>query len=187
MYFELKPDESGNLHPINEEMPCSPRQIRIWHWALPNTLQRAEREEAAARLIAFSVHFGAWVGVTFARIGEMCMADIEAQDNAAAVRRANYAEEQRVAKANKQRLGWRNILTFGWYARTHPEQTAVVLDVPSVPFTGIYIFGARHIITGLQELRDEGMVRIETVGENDVIYPTEKLVRRIMDVQKIAA
>lgn len=186
MSFELKPDETGNLHLVGEEMPCGPRQIRIWHWGMPNTLGRMEREEAAARLIVFSIHFGAWVGVSFARIGEMCVADIEAQRNALAIREANYVETERVAKANRRR-GWLNFFTLGWYGRTHPEEAASVMNTPDVPMTGIYVFGPQHIITGFQELRDDGMVRIEDVDGQDVIYPTQKLLHRIMEVQHIAA
>lgn len=186
MSFELKPDETGNLHLVGEEMPCGPRQIRIWHWGMPNTLGRMEREEAAARLIVFSIHFGAWVGVSFARIGEMCMNDIELHRNALAIQEANYAETERVAKANRRRA-WLNWLTFGWYGRTHPEESVKVLNTPDVPMTGIYVFGPQHIITGFQELRDDGMVRIEDVDGKDVIYPTPKLLQRIMEVQNIAA
>lgn len=186
MSFELKPDETGNLFPLAEEMPCGPRQTQLFFYALPSTLERAEREEAAARLIAFSRAFDGWVGVSWSRIIETCKADLEARMNAESIQEANRLEEERVRKFNQSRA-WRSFFTFGWYGRRHPIEIPKVMNVPDVPFSGIYLFGPNHIIVGFRELEEQGMVRIEEIGEESVIFPTEKLVLRIMEVQHIAA
>lgn len=188
MYPELKPDETGNLHLMVEEMPCGPRQITIWEWMrLPSTLQRVEREEAAARLITFSRLFGAWVGVSWPRLVKMCEDEMELLQARDRVRYANRLERERVATANAERLGWRNTITCGWYARMYPEQVANQQSVPEVPNSLVQMTGIRFLVTGIKELRDNGMVRIETIDGNDVVFPTEQLVLRIMEVQKIVA
>ncbi len=136
------------LFAVEEHMPCSPSAITVYHYALPSTLERAECEEAAARILTFSQQLDRWVGVSWLRLVEMMQKDLE---------------------------------------------TAQMREVPdaNVPFSGIFMFGPQHVVDGIHELVEKGMLRRVTEGEGknalDVFFPTPALVSSIMQKQGVAA
>ncbi len=130
--------EQEGLFVIEDQMPCSPEAITICQYVLPSTFNKAEQEEAAARIIFFSQQLGRWVGVSWRRIAEIMQNDYDAY-------------------------------------RT----------MKNIPFSGIFIFGPEHVIVGIRELVEEGMIRHLKEGEDDVFFPTPALVSHIMQKQEV--
>lgn len=49
----MKQIESG-LFEVEESMPCEPKDIQVQRYVIKSTFDRAEREEAATRILSFS-------------------------------------------------------------------------------------------------------------------------------------
>lgn len=177
---------------VEESMPCSPRKIRIGHYFLPATLGRSEREEAAARIIFFSHQLDQWVGVSWPKIVEMMKADYE-KEKASRVKLDRRNERMEVWFGQLNRHFWLCVLTFGIYALfvRKPERSTEKEEEPDMPFSGIYLFGSQHVVTGIQELLEQNMLKKVTEGEGedavDVLLPTPALISRIMEVQGVTA
>ena len=172
-------------------MPCSPKAIAIYHYALPLTLDRAEREEAAARILSFSQQLDQWVGVSWHRLAEMMQKEYETHRSVEEARSHNFDEQWRVQRAVR-RYYILCALTLGIYALFVAKPTAQMREVPDakVPFSGIFLFGPQHVVTGIHELIEKGLLRQVTEGEGenalDVFFPTPALVSRIMQKQGVA-
>jgi len=65
------------IYPMKEELPCSPKDIRLLKYALPSTLGNAEAEEVAARILMFSRERGRWVGVSYNKLIQAMEDDLE--------------------------------------------------------------------------------------------------------------
>ncbi len=177
---------------MEEKMPCSPRAIRIGHYFLPATLGRSEQEEAAARVISFSHQLDQWVGVSWLKIVEMMKGDYGKD---VAIRKNQGQGDERMDAWRRQmhRRFWLCILTLGIYGLFTREPQCLVQkeDRLNMPFSGIYLFGPQHVITGIQELLELEMLKKVTEGEGDnaidVLFPTPALISRIMEVQGVAA
>ena len=174
------------LYEVEEQMPCSAADIRIGLYLLPGTLDRIEREEAATRILRFSKELDQWVGVSWLRLaGQMQEEVAEQQAHLENVDKHHGAAEE------LRKYRFRNFLAFGLYSRF--AEKPVVPEIPEYnpPFTGVFLWGAKHVITGIQELIEAGMLRLETKegGENeealDVLFPTPSLIQRIMEKQNI--
>lgn len=176
---------------VEEKMPCEPEAIRIGHYFLPATLGRVEREEAAARIIYFSHQYGRWVGVSWPRLKTMLIEDYERQiELEKACRR--YLEERHAWLKKSYAHLFLSVLTLGvWALLVVKSKPPVHEEVETPPLTGIYAFGAPHVITGITELLDRGMLKKATLGEGeevvDILFPTPALVMRIMEVQRVLA
>lgn len=177
---------------VDEQMPCSPRDIRVWHWALPSTLDHTETEEAAARILHFSQKLDQWVGVSLTRLGQMMEEEYEKEKRLRVVRHRNQEEKCRYDGAMcKYRL--LSLVTLGLYNLFVQKPTKHMEELPNVnlPFSGIFAFGPHHVVNGIQDLVKRGFLRQHTEGEGDdaydVFFPTPHLVSRIMEVQGIAA
>jgi hypothetical protein len=179
------------VYAVSEAMPCEPQAIRVPHYFLPGTLERSEREEAAARVLSFSQQFGQWVGVSWRRIGEVVMRDLEAFQRSEKVRKHNF-NEQRRAQEEKERYDNLCFWTLGiyWLFADKPA-AANLLEVPNekIPHSGMFMFGPQHILDGFIELAANGMLRKVTEGEgddaNDIFFPTSQLVSRVMERQRV--
>jgi hypothetical protein len=186
----VKQIENG-LFAVEETMPCNPQDIRVGRYDLPDTLQRAEREEAAARIITFSQQVDSWVGVSWSRLAQMMREEFEEQKRWNDVRRQNHQEEWRFAAAmRKYRI--RCIATLGLYALFATKPVKNLREVPllSVPSTGIFICGPKHVIEGLRELVELGMLKHVQEGDGDtardIFVPTPILISTIMQKQQPA-
>ncbi len=69
------------LFMVEEQMPCSPKAIIIHYYSLPSTLDRAEQEEAAARILLFSQQLNRWVGVSWHHLAETMQNECERVQN----------------------------------------------------------------------------------------------------------
>ncbi len=183
------------LFAVAEQMPCFPKDIVVRHYVLPLTLDRAEQEEAAARVLAFSQELDQWVGVSWRRIAETMKEDYDAYMAILAARDHNL-NEQAVQQRGMQRYYIFCILTLGIYSFFVEKPTQQMREVPdekTLPFTGIFAFGLRHVIVGIHELIEKGFLRrvteSEGEGENafDVFFPTPALVSRIMQKQGVTS
>lgn len=168
------------------KMPCSPRELlRFTPYVLPGTLGRFEPEEAAARILTFSQQLDQWVGVSWLKLIETIRQDYETEQRVKDTKERNYAEMQRYAFA-LQSYRRKCVLTLGIYAlfvaKPIVPQTSETPN-ESVPFSGIFVFGPRHVINGIHELIDRGLLRrvIKGEGENalDVFFPTPALVAAV--------
>lgn len=180
------------LFAVEEQMPCSPKAIIVYHYALPSTLDRAEREEAAARILSFSQQLDQWVGVSWRRLAEMMQKDYETHRSIVEARNHNFDEQLRVQRAGRKHYIL-CALTLGIYALFVAKPTAQMREVPyaKLPFSGIFLLGPQNVITGIHELLENGLLRQVTEGEGesaiDVFFPTPALVSRIMQKQGVAA
>jgi len=55
----------------------TPGKLVFPHFALPSTLDRAEREEAAARIVSFSQQLDKWVGVSWKQLLTMIKSELD--------------------------------------------------------------------------------------------------------------
>ena len=179
------------LFAVEEQMPCSPKDIKVWPYCLPSTLNRAEREEAAARILTFSQKLDQWVGVSWPQLVEMMKHDYELEQKANAIRRHNMEEEWRVANELRRRRTL-SIITLGLYALFVEKPSAQLKEelTEKVPFTIVFLMGPNAVIEGIHELVERGFLQHvqEGDGENkmSIFFPTPSLVNQIMKVQKIA-
>jgi hypothetical protein len=177
------------LFAIEESMPCNPRDLMIGRYKLPATLQRAEREEAAARIITFSQQLDRWVGVSWSRLGQMMHEDYEKHRAWNEVVRKNHEEELRFAEATRK-YRTLSIITLGIYALFVKKPSKQIVEVSEfdIPFSGIFMFGAGHVMEGIHELVESGMLRYVQAGEGDdaqdIFFPTPALISTIMEKQK---
>lgn len=177
---------------LDEPMPCNPGDIRLWRWVLPSTLDHAEPEEAAARILHFSQQLDQWVGVSFALLVKMMREEFNEANRLQAARRHNREEERRHHEA-LVKYYLLSVVTLGLYALFVWRPTKCVEALPDVnlPFSGIFAFGPEFVIRGIRDLVKRDFLRLHTVGKgdnaSDVFFPTPQLVTRIMEVQGIAA
>jgi len=182
--------ENG-LFAVEDTMPCNPRDIRIGHYALPSTLQRAEREEAAARILTFSQQLDSWVGVSWSRLSQMMREELEGFQTWNKAQRHNHEEEWRFA-AVARKYHILCIVTLGLYALFVAKPKKQLREVPefNMPFTGIFICGSGHVVEGIRELIDGGMLKHVKEGEGDnardIFFPTPTLISTIMQKQGLA-
>jgi hypothetical protein len=185
----VKQVENG-LYAIEEMMPCRPEDIRVGRYALPDTLKRAEREEAAARILTFSKQLNQWVGVSWPRLGQVMLEDVQAYAAVAEAKEFNWNEQARVAR----QLKTYHILAFftlGIYTLFMEKPVVQLRQVPTdkLVMTGVMVCGPQLVVTGIRELVEEGMVKIVSEGEGksalDVLFPTPLLISTIMRKQGV--
>ena len=182
----MKEIQTG-LYEVEEQMPCSPTDIGINLYALPATLDRMEREEAAARILSFSKELNQWVGVSWQRLIQQMQKDLEEHQAD-----QNEVEDYHRVLQEFRKYRLLNFLTLGLYSRFIKKPVVPEFPEYNLPFTGIFLWGAEHVITGIRELTEAGMLRIETEegGESeealDVFFPTPALIQRIMEKQGVA-
>ncbi|TSC60898.1 MAG: hypothetical protein G01um1014107_205 [Parcubacteria group bacterium Gr01-1014_107] len=180
------------LFAVEEQMPCSPKAITVCHYVLPSTLDRMEREEAAARILSFSQQLDQWVGVSWPCLIKMMQKEYETYRSIEEAYDHNFNEPRRVRLA-VMRHNILCTLTLGIYALFAAKPTAQMREIPDekVPFSGIFMFGPQHVATGIRELIEKGMLRHVQEGEGesafDVFCPTSALVLRIMQKQGVPA
>jgi hypothetical protein len=162
--------------PIADKMPYEPSALRIPRYALPSLLGKAEKEEAAARLLTLIHEKGVWTGITWRELAEQMKVECDA-----------HAKEDEVMQVYYESLRWYRVLcvvSLGLYQLfakkpTEPQQPK---RAPHF-FTIIFLMGPGGVVNGLRGLISDGLIRKETVGEGDeaedVFYPTVKLVERL--------
>ena len=178
--------EGLGLYPMNEAMPCTPEKLSILRYTIPGTLGNFEKEEAAARILSFSLSKEQWVGVSWGRLVDMMREDYEAHKRARDMSRHNDEELERAAHATT-RYYVLCVLTLGIYAlfvkKSPPYQCVYAESVPVM--SGIFVLGPQHVQQGLDELVESGLLRLEEVDGDDVFFPTPALVTRILTAQRM--
>lgn len=172
-----------------EEMPCHPNQIYILRWALPNTLDKSELEEAAARILSFSQEQGKWVGVSWLTILNQIKSELEIEAAAEKIRRKNWAHRQLNKMAMKK---YRLLCTFTlglWSLLASRPEIPDDICPPSSPLSISAIRGPKAIIYGVNVLLQKKFLRTEYCFGSDyhtetVFFPTPLLIQRIMQAQK---
>lgn len=155
------------IYLMKKELPCSPKDIRLLKYALPSTLGNAEAEEVAARILMFSRERGQWVGVSYNKLIQVMEDDLEKE------RLAQEKWAQEVMEYNRTRQ--KHILTLGLSKK--PK-----LPVKKeMPFSLISVTGLWPLKKGLAQLIENEWVNVY----ESVLYPSESLIRRIMEVQHI--
>ena len=155
------------IYPMKEELPCSPKDIGLLQYALPSTLGNAEAEEVAARILMFSRERGQWVGVSYSKLIQTMEDDLEKE------RLAQEMWAQEVREYNRTRR--KHILTLGLSKKPN-------LPIKKEkPFSLISVMGLWPLKRGLAQLIENEWVSVD----GGALYPSESLVRRIMEVQHI--
>ena len=172
------------LYPYEGEMPCTPRSINIYHYLIPSTLGKAEKEEAAARINFFSQQLDHWVGVSWGRLAEMMQEDLDLRQQVQAVNHHNFEEYQRIRKEKVKYYAF-SALTFGLYAIFVKRPVPQLQDSPGqLPLTTLFLTGSQPVIAAIHQLIDEGLLSLKTQGSEedpiDIFFPTPQLIERIM-------
>lgn len=183
------------LFVVDEDMPCEPKDLRFYPYALMNTFDRGEREEAAARLVKVAQEEGRWVGVSFSRIIDKVVEEAEKLSKVSGVKERNFQTSWK-HKRDVRRYRFLAILTLGVYALFVKKPMLSLEPVPEwqEPFSIVLMYGLSSLVDGFLELQERGFVRIDRsrVEEegfkgmyvDDVVYPTASLATRILEVQK---
>lgn len=178
------------LFVMEEPMPCQPRKIRIGHYFLPATLGRLEQEEAAARIISFSQQIGQWVGVSWPKIVDMMKEDYEKNRVYRETQLDRHNERMEAWFGRLSLHFWLCVLTLGiWALFVRKPERKTDRQEPDMPFSGIYLFGPQHVVTGIINLIELNMLKKVTKGDGedtiDVFLPTPTLISKIMEVQGV--
>lgn len=170
-----------------DQMPCSPDKIHIWYWALPNTLGKAELEEVAARILFFSKELGEWVGANRSAI----LTQVQEERDMYHKKENNYQNSlyrQHHYKTALKRYDLLCYYTFGlWRQFVDEPINPGLIEIPDTPISLVPSYGLHVITQGINLLLDRELLRVErdNLGEK-VFFPTPLLIKRIMQVQKIA-
>ena len=166
-----------------EEMPCSPRDIHITPYESPCNLDRAERQEAAARILSFSTKHEGWVGVTWKHLLEVMS---EEREKSQWIARALRGVE-RAKKVHK----WFRAFTFGFFQGFDEDSVEKVcaLAREGLPKTAIYFTHYDFVLRGITELVEMGMIREVVEGglglESHTYFPTPVLISLVMKDQRV--
>jgi hypothetical protein len=166
------------LFAVEEQMPCSPKDITLGYYDLPLTLGRVDQEEAVARILSFSQQLDQWVGVSWIRLHEMMVKDLQA---------CWSIDVQRTMR----RYYILCALTLGVYALFVAKPWAHMREVPEVPdaklpTSGIFVLGSKYVFRVVDELVERGFLRLVIKGAIEVYFPTPVLVSHIMQKQGVA-
>ncbi len=186
--------EKVGIYDINGvQMPCEPGDLVFARYHLPDTFGRAEREEAAARLVTLCQEEGRWVGVSFRRIVERIIEEAKRNQEISDLKDRNM---KAIWKYGEDiRLWWLlTVVTFSIYAIWVKKPKLVLEEEPVYDggeSTGrIMMFGLEFLVGGFFELQDEGFIRIDSTHADrdgmypdDVLYPTPLLAARMMECQ----
>ena len=163
-------------------LPDRPKDFQFPRYVLPETFGRMEEEEVAARIITFCQQNGnAWCKIPLD-------AFISAIDLEYVAIRQDGETRRHILQNNREKEGaylrelflyrLKMLLTFGLYtffqeAPNKPELLPLPESAP--PMTGAF-FGIRHIIDGINGLREKGVIGIDTEGGSHLIVPTVHLI-----------
>jgi len=177
------------LFKIEEEMPCLPSEIGIGHYFLPNTLGRAEKEEAAARILYWSKKVGEWVGVSWQKVSEEVIAEYEKNKE---INEANSRNMEKIRRYNTKvsdrhrKICW-TLCLYALFSKKPVRPELEEVPEHDLPFSCIFTHGPQFVPAGINELLDENLIRKEERGEGEdgftVFFPTPKLISRILQVQ----
>ena len=165
-------------------MPCRPQDIKVFRYGFPRGTLRFDHAESAARILVFSQQFGFWVGVSWTRLIAEIHKDVAVQKLAAGARR----EEKERYDENCVRYQRMQTLTFGLYSlfRNPPELPKKIISIPRTA-SHVWLAGTQYVVMGFKELIDEELLSLVTIEGENILFPTFRLVREIMDRQQSLA
>ncbi|MSR85449.1 hypothetical protein EXS71_03400 [Candidatus Uhrbacteria bacterium] len=200
--------QSG-IFETTETLPRSPSDIGPIHpYCLVGRLQRAEPEEAAARILTFSQNLGQWVGVSWKRLVEQMHTDYKLdREGTEALReydRRCDVRQRHIVRSNLALL-LIAVASIGLGLAINPivgvafcfifvalhwsilgkmtPKKPVAPVRPNLPMSVIYFMGPQAVVNGIHELVKLGMLRTETIGAGDeeqtIFFPTAQLVTHL--------
>lgn len=174
----------------SEAMVCSPDAIEVQEWMVPGVDADDRVLEAMARILRFSQIAGEWVGVDLRVIVHLIDCELQIPRRIVEVRERNNL----LQGFYRQDIFWwwtLSFVTFG-YARLHmsePVMSPMIEYFPSLPASGIYRFGPKFVLDGLNKLVRSGHLMERQHGYNGdasiVYHPTRKLVENVAECQNI--
>jgi len=168
-----------------EEMPCAPQDIAILKYTIPGTFGSFEKEEAAARVLFFSLKAEKWVGVSEQMLVDMMREDHEAYERACEVSRYKSEDLWRFERAMK-RYYFFCALTLGLHVLFAEKPTLHQgPQIEQAPTSGIFIWGFGHVWKGIDALVECGMLRCEKINGEIVFFPTPPFIARILMIQRM--
>lgn len=176
---------SFGLFELEEDMPCSPDNIRVLNYFVPNFLCEKGKNEIIARLLCFSCINGRWLGVSWRKILKTIKQDC-AQFRAYQKDELLYNRYFRLWESEMADYMLYCILSLGAYSFFAKKPKRPKLDTRNLGFpkSGIYEFGLKYIVSSLDELLEQGMLEKEVVGDEVVFSPTNALIFGIYNCQR---
>jgi hypothetical protein len=177
------------LYPVEDNISYSVKDVGISRNMFLRHLGRSEQEDAAGRIVYFSGLLDAWAGVSVAKICEMMKEDLavhEAREKANTAIRENAEREAVAEKKSAEHRFWCRMTLgiYGLFAKAPESYTAPIIEVKEVPFSVVYVWGPNAVFTGIRELIEKGLLKLEKMMEDgkeiDVLFPTEALIAKAM-------
>ena len=164
------------IFPLNERMPCAPSELRLRRYALSSTVGIARSsEEIAVRILLFSQERGEWVGINL----DCLMKSVK-------VELTRYVRAKNRKIHNGQAMKLFGILRAGHHfllrlcgRKSGSSKDFLVWE--SQPQTGVTLHGPEFVFEGLEDLQNNGMLRVA----NGVFFPTSKLVAYVLTRQRV--
>lgn len=172
------------------EMPCHPRDINIFHWALPQTFGKTEQEEIAARLLDILQKEGNdWRGVTWKELAGHMLADAELLQQQSVIHEENRKEELRYTSEMRKYVSL-SVLTLGIYMLTYKKPRKNLQGASEAPFSMLLMGeqGYDMLTNAIHTLIEKGMLVKKDINEKDVAFlPTKAFAQVIMQKQGLKA
>ena len=178
---ELKPGLFAM--PSLYEMPVRPKELarHVVAYLAPNSLGKAEDEEAAVRLVWPSVEADQWVGVTWERIVRQMQAEHEAECAVQAARNHNF-EEEWLVRARREKFWVLSVITLGVYAlfANYPMPDLMAVPQHEEPaFSLVPLYGPSCIVDAFSRLIDLSLIVVRKEGDTEVLFPTPELISHL--------
>lgn len=167
-------------YPVTETMPCPPDEVRVGRYLAPNTLGKAEAEEAGARLVTFCQQAGQWCGMGATNLIAMLEEELRLIAEQRAANERNIARNDLYQRELYRYRTW-CFWTCGLYSLFVQQPTFLPEQLPKPPFTVIRV-NPELLFNGFHWLAEKGYaVHRREGGEEgeDVFYPTAKLIHAL--------
>jgi hypothetical protein len=171
------------------KMPCRPNEIKICPYVLPEMFNKAETEEAAARILAYSQKEDDWVGVSWCKLIEDMREELRFANEVTASKNAALQKCQNdLAEYNRLKT-----MTMGIYSLfakkptiSDYEEEGLDIAISNMPYSLIGVMGIHPVLSGLETLATSRLIRVGLTGiSKDVYFPSPELVSIIMKKQAL--
>jgi len=152
---------------------------KMRRYLAPNTLGKAEDEEAAMRIIWPSIEQGQWVGVTWTYMVRQMLRERRASEALETEQMFRSKTQWLTVKAKRRRYLLLCLLTFGIYCLFAKWPKLVRLEVPGaddVPISVIPICGPYAIADSVFRLLERELITTRLENGVEIFFPTQELI-----------
>lgn len=173
-----------------QNAPYQPQSLNIPKYAFIGTLNKQEKEEAAARLLTICKDAGQWIGVKWKDLAQQMTSEVEMSEKVRNISKENFSlRNQFDTELHKWKRA--NLLTFGIYSLFVAKpvepiyQEELEWEIPFSQITTLGVIGLQNVINGLHMLIEEGYVEKKREGDGDIFSPTIKLLDAVSKFAKV--